>query len=74
MERKMNTLQEQLLEAIGEFKGSLRALSVQAEVPYASLHGFVNDDSGISLTSASKLAWVLKLTLKRRYKRDEGTN
>lgn len=48
-------LQEHLLWLIQNSGQSLHSISTEANVSYASLHGFVNDGRKISIETAEKL-------------------
>ena len=59
----MKDIEQSLLEAARKCGLSLAELSRRAELPYATVHGFIVDEKHITLKSAAAIARVLGLQL-----------
>lgn len=60
------SIESQLREAARASGLSIKAMSDRARIPYAAMHRFVtNDEGGITLKTAAKLARLLGLELRR---------
>ena len=57
---------EQALRDAAKRSGSMLQLSKRAELPYATIHGFIRDEKTVTLRSASKIADVLGLELRAK--------
>ena len=66
-----NPMANMIRAAFRESGMSIKTLSVKAQVPYATVHGFVSGVRDVALSSASKMAETLGLELRpvRRGKR-----
>lgn len=62
----MQDIEQTLLDAARKSGLSMAELARRAELPYASVHGFVTSNRAITLRTATKLATALGLELRRK--------
>ena len=66
------SIENQLRERARRSGLSIKAMSDQAKIPYAAMHRFITDDEGgITLRTAAKLAALLGLELQPTKRRKE---
>jgi len=60
----MVDLEKQLRDAARASGLSMSSMSVQADIPYGSVHNFIASERGLTLATATKLANLLGLELR----------
>ena len=71
MNPRQNNMGEIIRRRFRESELSIKRLSELADVPYASVHGLIQSERDIALSTASKLCAVLGLELQHVGKRKQ---
>ena len=65
-------IEQQLRDAARKSGLSMRQISLRSGCAYQSVHGFMTENRGLTLTVAARLATALELELKPAKRRTKG--